>query len=72
MAPALAQEADAQVARWLADIEIMLEKAESLEAFREQLLARYNDLPADDLVTVMSAALAVIELRGRAEVMSGR
>lgn len=70
LTPALAEQADAQVARWIAEIEGMLANAESLEQFREQLLARYDNLPANDLVDVMALALAAIELRGRAEVLA--
>lgn len=72
LAPALAGQGDAQVATWLAEIEGMLATAESLEQFREQLLARYDNLPAGDLVTVMATALAAIELRGRADVLAGQ
>ena len=50
----------------------MLANADSLEQFREQLLARYGDLPTDELVQVMTVALGAIELRGRAEVMGGQ
>ncbi len=72
LTPALAEQADAQVARWVAEIEGMLANADSLEQFREQLLARYNDLPAEDLVTVMATALSAIELRGRADVLAAQ
>lgn len=61
-----------QVETWVSEIEDMLDKADSLAQFREQLAARYSALPADDLVTVMSAALAAIALRGRAEVLAGQ
>ncbi|MFZ2269056.1 MAG: DUF935 domain-containing protein [Azonexus sp.] len=61
-----------QLEAWVKDIEQMLGKAESLEQFREQLLARYSALPTEDLVTVMATALAAIELRGRAEVLAGQ
>lgn len=72
MTLALAEAADAQVALWVDDIRAMLDSADSLEQFREQLLARYSELPSDDLVTVMAAALSAIDLRGRAEVLAGR
>lgn len=72
MTPALAEAADAQVALWVDDIRAMLDSADSLEQFREQLLARYSDLPPDDLVTVMAAALSAIDLRGRVEALAGR
>ncbi len=70
LTPALAEPADAQVGQWVAEIEGMLANADSLEQFREQLLARYSDLPAGDLVEVMASALAAIELRGRADVLA--
>lgn len=72
MTPALAERADAQVTQWVADIAAMLDQAQSLEEFRELLATRYSQLPADDLVTVMSAALSAIELRGRGEVLGGQ
>lgn len=71
MAQPLASQVDQQVAGWISDINAMLDGAESLEQFREQLLTRYNALPADDLVTVMATALSAINLRGRAEVLGG-
>lgn len=71
MAPTLAGQADAMVGQWIVDIAAMLDQVDSLEQFRELLLTRYGSLPADDLVSVMSAALAAIDLRGRAEVLGG-
>ncbi|MBL0307673.1 MAG: DUF935 domain-containing protein [Chitinophagaceae bacterium] len=72
LVPALAEQADAQVARWVDDIAEMLGRTDSLEQFREDLLARYGDLPAGDLVTVMATALSAIELRGRADVLAAQ
>lgn len=72
MTPALATEADQQLATWVDDIADMLAQANSLEEFRALLLTRYSALPADQLVTVMSAALTAIDLRGRAEVLAGQ
>lgn len=72
LTPALAEQADAQVARWVDDIAAMLDQTDSLEQFREELLARYGDLPAGDLVTVMATALSAIELRGRADVLAAQ
>lgn len=72
MTDPLALSADAQVAVWLADIQEMLAAADSLEQFREQLLARYSALPTEDMITVMATALSAIALRGRAEVLSGQ
>lgn len=71
MTPALAAGADKQVADWTDEIEAMLASAESMEQFRDLLLSRYSALPGDQLVTVMTAALAAIDLRGRAEVLGG-
>lgn len=70
--PALARQAEAQILQWQDEIATMLETADSLEAFREALLARYRDLPTDDLVTVLAQALATINLAGRSEVQDGR
>lgn len=72
MVPALASAGQVHIEALVAQIGEMLDKAESLESFRNDLLTRYADLPADELVTVMAQALAAIELRGRAEVLSGQ
>lgn len=72
MTPALATSADKQVGDWVNEIAAMLDQVESMEQFRELLLSRYSALPGDQLVTVMTAALAAIDLRGRAEVLSGQ
>jgi len=60
------------VEAWSQDISTMLDQVQSLEEFREQLLARYQHLPADQLVTVMAAALAAVNLQGRADVEAGK
>ena len=70
--PALARQAEAQILQWQDEIAAMLDAADSLEAFRESLLARYRDLPTDELVTVLAQALATINLAGRSEVQDGR
>lgn len=70
--PTLARQAEAQILQWQDEIAAMLDAADSLEAFRESLLARYRDLPTDDLVTVLAQALATINLAGRSEVQDGR
>lgn len=72
LTPALARQAEAQILQWQDEIAAMLDAADSLEAFRESLLARYRDLPTDDLVTVLAQALATINLAGRSEVQDGR
>lgn len=56
----------------LAPIEKLLDEAESLEAFREQLLTLYPDLDVKAFATLMGEALAVAELTGRFEVQDGR
>ena len=70
--PALATQADPALNEWIVEIEAMLQEAQSLEQFRDMLLTRYADLPADQMVSVMTAALAAVELRGRAEVVAGQ
>jgi phage gp29-like protein len=45
--------------------------ATSLESLRDDLLASFSDLPADDLVKVMSAGFAVAELTGMSDVSDG-
>ena len=72
VAPALARQAEAQILQWQDEIAAMLDTADSLEAFREALLARYRDLPTDELVSVLAQALATIHLAGRSEVQDGR
>lgn len=70
--PALGAAAEAHVAGWVDQIQAMLDAADSLEAFRAQLLARYADLPREQLVEVLAAALAAVDLAGRSEVDDGR
>ena len=70
--PTVARQAEAQILQWQDEIAAMLEAADSLEAFRETLLARYRDLPTDELVVVLAQALATINLAGRSEVQDGR
>lgn len=72
MTPALAAANQAVIDRWVEQIDEMLAQANSLEQFREDLLTRYAELQADDMVTVMSIALQAINLRGQAEVRGGQ
>lgn len=72
MSPSLAAAGQPTVDRWVAEIGSMLDEADSLDQFREQLLTRYDHLSAEDLVTVMAAALSAIDLRGRADVLAGQ
>lgn len=69
--PQLSEQAGAVVAGWLEQISAMLDAAQSLDEFREQLLARYSALPADELVSLMAVALSAINLRGRSDVDAG-
>lgn len=72
MVPALGDAASPGVDALVKDINAMLDKAESLAQFKEQLLTRYADLDAAGLVEVMAMALAAINLRGQAEVQAGQ
>ncbi len=49
----------------------IVQEATSLESLRDDLLASFGDLPADDLVKVMSAGFAVAELTGMSDVSDG-
>lgn len=49
----------------------VVNKADSLEALRDDLLASFSELPSDDLVKVMAAGFAVAELVGISEVNDG-
>ena len=68
MTERLAQAADPVVRDWLDTIKAMLDSADSLEEFRERLLAAYPDLDSGGMVAVMQAAFAAAELAGRYEV----
>ena len=67
-ADVIAERLDAQVrpiiARWLARIEAMLDEAESLEQFREMLLAAFGDLPDDELAGIMGQAMTAARAAG--------
>ena len=58
-------EAAPMLADWLDRIRALVNRAGSLEALRDALLAAYGDLPTDELARVMQAAFAVAELAGR-------
>lgn len=49
----------------------IVQGATSLESLRDDLLTSFGDLPADDLVKVMSAGFAVAELIGMSDVSDG-
>ncbi len=55
-------------AGWLATIEQALAQASSLEEFQDWLLAAWGHLPEEELVTLMSSAFEVAQLRGMDEV----
>lgn len=66
----LATQADNEVAQWLGTIEVMLEQAESLEAFREMLLTAFPDLPADKLSSLIGDASMAAQAAGWNDVES--
>lgn len=68
MTERLAQAAEPAMRDWLDTIKAMLDSADSLEEFRERLLAAYPDLDSGGMVAVMQAAFAAAELAGRYEV----
>lgn len=49
----------------------IVDKAESLESLRDDLIAAFADLPSDELARVMTAGFAVAELAGMADVDAG-
>ncbi len=61
----LQQAGDAAVEQWVEQIRALVEKAQSLEALRESLLAAYEDLPADEMREAMALAFALADARGR-------
>ncbi|MDR1423479.1 MAG: DUF935 domain-containing protein [Azoarcus sp.] len=60
------------MAKWIKQIEAMLEAAGSLEEFRAMLLAAYVRLPADPLADTLATAALALDLRGRSDVEDGR
>lgn len=62
----LAGAADPPMAAMLDRIEAMLAAADSLEEFREMLLAGFPDLDTRQLAAAMAAALSVAQAGGRA------
>lgn len=67
MAAQLSAGAGKEIAGWLAQIEAMLESAESLEEFRARVLAAWPDLSQERLAAVMASAFAAAELAGMFE-----
>lgn len=69
LADRLSQEAAPTLEVWLARIRDLVDKAESMEALRDALLASFGNLPADDLAKVMQAGFAVAALAGRSDAL---
>jgi phage gp29-like protein len=68
----LETEAAPLMAGWLTQIEAMLEAADSLEEFREMLLAAYPKLDATDMAKTLAAAMTAMTLAGKADVEDGQ
>lgn len=71
MSARLVAGAGKEIAAWLAQIEAMLDGAESLEEFRARVLAAWPDLSQERLAEVMTAAFAAAELAGMYEARQG-
>jgi phage gp29-like protein len=67
----LAVYADPAIQDWLAVIQDKLNKAESLAAFKEDLLTSYGDLETEKLIKVMGLGFAAADLAGRFDVNEG-
>lgn len=61
----LDREAQPAIDAWIERIEAMLARAESLEQFKEMLLAAYGELPTWDLAEVLASGLTAAEASGR-------
>jgi len=70
-AQTLATLADAEVAKMIDQIRVMLEKASGLEQFKEMLLAAYGDLDSGGLVEAIGQAMAASHLAGRYDLAKG-
>ncbi|MDN3524343.1 DUF935 domain-containing protein [Halomonas sabkhae] len=64
----LSEQAQPVIEGWVDQIQALLEDAESLEDFQEQLLERYGDLDDAQLTEIMSQAFTAAELAGRSTV----
>ncbi|WIX31240.1 DUF935 domain-containing protein [Salinicola sp. JS01] len=71
IADRLTREGDTHIAEWLARIETMLERADSLEEFREMLMAAQPELESDGLGNLIGDALVAAEGAGRADLVDG-
>jgi phage gp29-like protein len=66
--PTLSADADPQIDAWIDTLQTMLDASTSLEEFRAHLIARYDSLPPDTLITVLRDAFAALDLAGRSDV----
>ncbi|MDR5857941.1 DUF935 domain-containing protein [Halomonas eurihalina] len=64
----LSEQAQPTIEGWVDHIQALLEDAESLEDFQEQLIERYGDLDETQLTEIMSQAFTAAELAGRSTV----
>ncbi len=64
----LAQAAAPMLKSWVETLRAKVEKAKSLEALRDDLLASYGELDSQDLAKVMALAFACSDLSGRFDV----
>jgi phage gp29-like protein len=71
MTDLLARDSAPSIKAWVALLSEKAEKAESLEALRDDLLASYAVLESDELTKVMAMAFAAAELSGRFDVSQG-
>lgn len=68
MAARLEKETDPYIQAMLAPVRAVLDKATSLEAFRDALIDAYPDMDAGELGTLIARAMTAAELMGRYEV----
>lgn len=67
----MAIEAQPGMAALMAHVTNLVANAASLEALRDQLLAAYGDLPANELQAVMAVGFAVADVAGRLDIERG-
>lgn len=61
-------EAQPAIDEWLATLQTMLDQADSLEHYREMVLAAYDALPTDKLAATMAQALTAAQAAGRFDI----
>ncbi|MEW6427318.1 MAG: DUF935 domain-containing protein [Thermodesulfobacteriota bacterium] len=71
IADRLAALAQPEIDGWIERIRAMLDTADSLEHFRELLLAAYADLPEDKLAAVLTEAMTAADAAGRFDLTEG-